>query len=45
MYTTSGKVGRITGLDPAYPGFRDTEKTNQNLDKSDAQFVGELRSL
>ncbi|CAO1389537.1 unnamed protein product [Diamesa serratosioi] len=39
MFTTAGKVGRITGLDPAYPAFRDAEKTNQNLDKSDAQFV------
>ncbi|CAO1386453.1 unnamed protein product [Diamesa tonsa] len=44
MYTTAGKVGRITGLDPAYPAFRDTEKINQNLDKSDAQFVGEFMS-
>lgn len=25
--------------DPAYPGFRDAEKTNQNLDPSDAEFV------
>lgn len=26
-------------LDPAYPGFQDVEKTNQNLDPSDAEFV------
>lgn len=26
-------------LDPAYPGFQDTEKTHQNLDPTDAEFV------
>lgn len=39
MFTKSGKVSRITGLDPALPGFTDDQQPNRMLDKSDAQFV------
>ncbi|KAF4517962.1 hypothetical protein B566_EDAN005329 [Ephemera danica] len=35
---TSGRVPRITGLDPAYPGFIDMHPRDR-LDKSDAEFV------
>lgn len=33
-----GKIPRITGLDPAGPGFP-MEKARKRLDKSDAEFV------
>ena len=35
---TSGKVARITGLDPAYPGFSMDDNTTR-LDQDDATFV------
>lgn len=34
----SGVVPRITGLDPAYPGFS-LENTDERLDTTDAEFV------
>ncbi|XP_076055979.1 uncharacterized protein LOC143034020 isoform X2 [Oratosquilla oratoria] len=34
----SGQVGRITGLDPAGPGFNNVT-SNRRLDKEDAQYV------
>ncbi|CAH1372775.1 unnamed protein product [Tenebrio molitor] len=36
--TKNGKIGRITGLDPAAPGFRETEATLK-LDANDAKIV------
>lgn len=36
--TINGLVPRITGLDPAYPGFS-LENTDERLDTSDAEFV------
>lgn len=39
MYTRSGKVGRITGLDPALPGFQDTINPQQKLDPSDGNII------
>lgn len=38
MYTKTGKVSRITGLDPAKPLFTDPDPKTR-LDPSDAQFV------
>ncbi|CAL4131165.1 unnamed protein product, partial [Meganyctiphanes norvegica] len=37
-YVTSGKVARVTGLDPAGPGFYDAP-SDRRLDSSDADFV------
>lgn len=34
-----GKIGRITGLDPASPWIRTIENTTNRLDKNDAIFV------
>ncbi|XP_022103763.1 pancreatic lipase-related protein 2-like [Acanthaster planci] len=40
-----GQIGRITGLDPAKPGFKDhTDLPDCILDKSDAQFVDVIHS-
>lgn len=36
---TKGKLGRVTGLDPAYPGFHDTSITGGRLSPSCASFV------
>ncbi|XP_050442303.1 lipase member H-B-like isoform X2 [Adelges cooleyi] len=36
---TSGKIGRITGLDPAGPGFEYIIIVDHQLDKTDALFV------
>lgn len=36
--TINGLVPRITGLDPAYPGFS-LQNTDERLDTSDAEFV------
>jgi pimeloyl-ACP methyl ester carboxylesterase len=38
LYTRSGKLSRVTGLDPAKPGFTD-QQPDKLLDPSDAQFV------
>ncbi|KAG8226442.1 hypothetical protein J437_LFUL003434 [Ladona fulva] len=38
-HVTIGKVGRITGLDPAYPLVELLGSKNNLLDESDAQFV------
>ncbi|XP_073989005.1 pancreatic triacylglycerol lipase-like [Rhodnius prolixus] len=35
---TAGKIGRVTGLDPAYPGFKVDDKEGR-LDSNDADFV------
>lgn len=37
-YMRSGKVGRITGLDPARPGFT-TDDPSTRLSRNDAEFV------
>lgn len=40
-YFLSGKIGRITGMDPARPGFESPILKNkkERLDSSDANFV------
>ncbi|XP_046385970.1 pancreatic lipase-related protein 2-like [Ischnura elegans] len=38
-YVTAGKVGRITGLDPAYPLIEILGPKSEQLDESDAEFV------
>lgn len=39
-----GKIGRVTGLDPALPGFHVLESNEGRLDASDAQFVDVIHS-
>ncbi|XP_034950778.1 pancreatic triacylglycerol lipase isoform X3 [Chelonus insularis] len=41
---TSGKISRITGLDPALPGFHALSTKDNRLDSSDAQFVDVIHS-
>ncbi|XP_071443184.1 pancreatic lipase-related protein 2-like [Hetaerina americana] len=38
-HITSGRVGRITGLDPAYPLIELLGPKSEQLDQSDAEFV------
>lgn len=40
----SGKLGRVTGLDPALPGFHLLATTSGRLDPSDADFVDVIHS-
>ncbi|KAJ8669350.1 hypothetical protein QAD02_000609 [Eretmocerus hayati] len=40
----SGKLGRVTGLDPALPGFHLLSMDKGKLDSSDAQFVDVIHS-
>ncbi|CAD6208484.1 GSCOCG00003496001-RA-CDS [Cotesia congregata] len=40
----SGKIARVTGLDPALPGFHAITPTSGRLDASDAEFVDIIHS-
>ncbi|XP_015115611.2 pancreatic triacylglycerol lipase [Diachasma alloeum] len=42
--TTSGKLGRVTGLDPALPGFHVISTNDGKLDPTDADFVDVIHS-
>ncbi|XP_011307696.1 phospholipase A1-like [Fopius arisanus] len=42
--TTHGKLGRVTGLDPALPGFHVITSNDGKLDSSDADFVDVIHS-
>lgn len=41
MFVTksNGKIGRITGLDPAMPGYMSKTDPNKKLDKSDGKYI------
>lgn len=41
---TSGRLGRITGLDPALPGFNMLASDRTRLDSTDAIFVDVIHS-
>ncbi|XP_016838416.1 pancreatic lipase-related protein 2-like [Nasonia vitripennis] len=41
---TTGKLGRVTGLDPALPGFHLLSMDKGRLDPTDAQFVDIIHS-
>ncbi|XP_023246559.1 pancreatic triacylglycerol lipase-like [Copidosoma floridanum] len=43
-HVTSGKLGRVTGLDPALPGFHLLAMDKGRLDPTDAQFVDIIHS-
>ncbi|XP_012523445.1 pancreatic triacylglycerol lipase isoform X2 [Monomorium pharaonis] len=42
--TTSGKLSRVTGLDPALPGFHMLASEKTRLDPTDAKFVDVIHS-
>lgn len=42
--TTSGKLSRVTGLDPALPGFHMFASEKTRLDPTDATFVDVIHS-
>jgi len=42
--TTSGKLSRVTGLDPALPGFHMLSSEKTRLDPTDAVFVDIIHS-
>lgn len=42
--TTSGKLSRVTGLDPALPGFHMLASEKTRLDPTDAEFVDVIHS-
>lgn len=42
--TTSGRLGRVTGLDPALPGIHIFSSLETRLDPSDAMFVDVIHS-
>lgn len=42
--TTSGKLSRVTGLDPALPGFHMLASEKTRLDATDAVFVDIIHS-
>lgn len=42
--TTSGKLSRVTGLDPALPGFHLLTSEKTRLDRTDATFVDIIHS-
>ncbi|XP_033225039.1 inactive pancreatic lipase-related protein 1-like [Belonocnema kinseyi] len=42
--TRSGRIGRVTGLDPALPGFHIFTTKKERLDPTDANFVDVIHS-